>query len=515
MARVQGQESRGRRARRCAIAGRCGAVLAAAMLAGACALGPDFQRPAAPGGDRLVDAQRPRGPLAADGREQRFDPQAEVPARWWQGFGSPVLDAAVDAALAGSPDLQAGQARLRQSAADLQAGYGVFFPQLGASALAERQSAVVDLGHGPVSTGAYTVGTLGATVSYVPDLFGGQRRTVEALGARLDGQRYAVLATYLSLTANVVNTVIARAAYADQQAAALDLVRLQDEQIRLAQAQVSAGTTPYAAVLSLRSQRAVNAAAAAALEQRGDAALHLLAQLSGTPPARFAAPALHLDALVLPAGLPDALPATLARRRPDVLAAEANLHVASANIGVATAQLFPSLTLGGTAGTSHDAIGELLRAGTRYWSAQAELAGSLFSGGSQWYARKSALAAYDAALYQYEATVLAALDQVADVMRALEHDAQILAAQSDGLAAATENARLVEAGYTAGSAGYVDLLAANAQLAQARNAYLGAVAQRLQDTVALYAALGGGWWGADAPPAARAAAAGVVPAGTP
>jgi outer membrane protein TolC len=170
------------------------------------------------------------------------------------------------------------------------------------------------------------------------------------------------------------------------------------------------------------------------------------------------------------------------------------LHEASAEIGVATADLFPSLTLGGTAGASNSVISQTLRAGTKFWSAQAALAGSLFSGGSQWYTRKAAIDAYDASLAQYENTVLGGLQQVADAMTALNHDAQALRAQVEALASASENVKLTRAGYEAGLLGYLDMLAADSQYQQARLGYVGAVAQRLQDTVALYAALGGGWW---------------------
>ena len=481
------------------------AALAAVLALAGCALGPDFHPPPEPAGRSVLPPDAPRGDLDAAGHAQHFDSAATVPARWWTRFGSVQLDAVVERALRESPNLRAAQATLRQSQDNLRAGYGVFFPQLDASALAQRQSAVINFGRGPVSTGPYTLGTLGATVSYPLDLFGAERRTVEALGAQSDQQRYALLAAYLSLTTNVVNTAIARAAYADQLAATRDIIALQDGQVLLAQAQDEAGTGTYAAVLALQSQRAATRAAGAALEQRFDQSSHLLAQLCGSAPADFAAPALALEQLALPADLPEPLPAALARQRPDVLLAQAALHEASARIGIATADLFPSLSLGAAGGTSHDTIADMLRAGTRFWSVQAGLGGSIFSGGSQWYARKAAIDAYDAVLAQYEAAVLAALDQVADVLRALEHDAQGLRAQAEGLRTADAGARLVTAGYAAGTSGYLEVLAANAQAGQARIAYLGAIAQRLQDTVALYAALGGGWWQADVPVAARPA----------
>lgn len=466
------------------------ALLCAALSA--CAVGPDFHRPDPPPGENVlpVDAR----PFVADGHGQRFDEHAELPAQWWRAFASPDIDQLVADALAGSPGLASARATLRQSQDSLRAGYGVFLPEVDAAANASRQKSVIDLGHGLTPVGPYNLGTLGASVSYVPDLFGGQRRTIEALGASVDEQRADLLAAYLSLTSNVVNTGIARAGYQAQRDALLDVTQMQARQIAVAQVQYDAGMAPYSAVLALRSVRSTNEAAVAALEQRLDQSDHLLAQLCGRTPAQFGARSIALERIALPGELPLAVPSALARRRPDILAAEAVLHRASAQIGVATADLFPSLTLGGTGGASHSTISDLLHAGTRYWSAQASLAGSVFNGGSQWYTRKSAIDAYDAALGQYQETVLVALQQVADTMRALDHDAQALRAQADALDAARENTSLVHAGFEAGTAAYLDVLSADAQYQQARLGYLGAVAQRLQDTVALYAALGGGWW---------------------
>lgn len=474
-----------------------------------CALGPDFHRPEPPAGESVLRKDRPpAASLEADGHTQHFDKQAELPAKWWELFASKDLDTLVGQALERSPTLKAAQASLRQSQDSLRAGYGVFYPQIGASAQANRELSYLNLpaplGQGLTAVGPYNLATLGVNVSYVPDLFGVQRRTVEALGAVVDMQRYAMLAAYLSLTSNVVNTGIARAGYQAQRDATLALIHMQDEQIRIAQEQYDSGTATYSAVLTLKSQQASNAAAVAALEQHVDQSEHLLAQLCGRSPADFVAPDVALEAIALPAQLPDSLPSTLARHRPDILAAEASLHQASAQIGVATADLFPSLTLSGNGGYAHSAVEQILRTGTKFWTLQADLAGSIFSGGSQWYTRKAAIDAYNASLAQYEQTVLTGLEQVADAMRALEHDAQALRAQVDALHAASENVKLTQANYEAGTAGYLDMLTADTQYQQARLGYLGAVAQRLQDTVALYAALGGGWWSHGAPVATGA-----------
>jgi len=485
------------RATSAALLARLRALAPALMLAG-CALGPDFKRPDAPAGAHVVIAPQAEA-LRTEGASQRFDASADVPARWWTLLGSPALDALVDGALAHSPTVAAAQAALRQSQDELRAGSGVFYPQVGASLGVARERSIVELNRAPQGVGPYNLATASASVSYVPDLFGLQRRSVEALRAQSEAQRDDVLAAYLALTANVVNAGVARAGYQAQLDALRETVRMQADQIHLARVQFDAGTAAYTAVVALTSQQSANQADAAALEQRIDQSEHLLAQLGGLAPADARLPAIALEDLRLPPDLPDALPAALARHRPDILAAEANLHAASARIGIATADLFPTVILGGTAGASQSSIAALLSSGTSFWSAQAQVAGTIFSGFSQWYARRAAIDAYQQSLALYQQTVLAALAQVADAMTALAHDAQAVRAQSAALAAAGEGLRLSRANYEAGTAGYLDLLSADMQYQQARLGYAGALAQRLQDTVALYAALGGGWWNREAP----------------
>ncbi|CAB3789070.1 Outer membrane protein OprM [Paraburkholderia caffeinitolerans] len=254
-----------------------------------------------------------------------------------------------------------------------------------------------------------------------------------------------------------------------------------------------AGTAAYAAVLTLQNEQAALEATLPVLEQKRAQAADLLATLSGLLPAQWSSPELSLNEITLPADLPETVPSQLVRQRPDVLQAEALLHAASAEVGVATAAMLPNLTLsagGGLAGTSLASMGA--RAG-QSWALAADVAAPLFEGGTLWYGRKAAQDAYDASRAQYRQTVLSAFAQVADVLYALEHDAGALEAQTRALAAAREALRLLRADYRAGTVDYLQILVADAQLHQAQIAWLEADAQRLQDTVALYAALGGGW----------------------
>jgi NodT family efflux transporter outer membrane factor (OMF) lipoprotein len=293
--------------------------------------------------------------------------------------------------------------------------------------------------------------------------------------------------------------VIARAAYQAQVEATRELVQLEQEQVRLAQVQAQAGTVPYANVLSLLSQLAATQATIPQLQQKVVQSDDLLATLAGHAPAEWSAPPVGLSELALPQDLPVSLPSELVRQRPDILAAEATAHAASADIGVATAAMLPSVTLSGNLGTNSTTTQGLFGANANYWSAGAGIAAPLFQGGTLWFKRKAAIDGYNEAMALYRQTVVNAFGQVADTLQALDHDALALQAEEEALASATEALHLVHVNYDAGIATYLDVLVADAQFHQARLAELQAIAVRYQDTVALFAALGGGWWSAATP----------------
>ena len=469
-----------------------------AMALGGCAVGPDFVRPAAPVAHAYTREILPGDTLTAGGQAQRFAPGAAIAADWWRMFRSAKLDSLVRQSITNNPSLQAAEASLRESQDRLRAGYGVFYPQVDAGLEGRRQRTA------PVQQGLQTPGTifnlvtLSGTIGYTLDVFGGERRMVEGLGAQVEYQRNAARAAYLSLSANVVNTSVARAAYAAQIRITEQLIQLENEQLHATEAQVRAGTTPYANVLSLRGLIAAQQAQLAPLRQKISQAEHLLATLQGQVPSEASQPDIDLEDFSLPTNLPVSLPSELVRQRPDILAAEAQLHVASANIGVATAAMFPSFSLTGTYGAAGSSLGNLAGAGGRFWSIGPAIAIPLFQGGRLWFGRKAAIDAHQQAEAAYRQTVLAAFGQVADTLKALEHDAEALGAQVEARSAAGEALRLLQANYRAGLVAYVDVLVADVQFHEASIACLQAIAQRHQDTVALFVALGGGWW--NAPP---------------
>jgi NodT family efflux transporter outer membrane factor (OMF) lipoprotein len=306
-------------------------------------------------------------------------------------------------------------------------------------------------------------------------------------------------AAYLALSANVVDTVIARAAYAAEIRATAQLIELQNQQLRLAEAQVHAGAAPYSNVLAIRSLIAADQALLAPLRQRVSQSEHLLAALEGTIPSKADLPEIDLASLFLPVELPVSLPSDLVRQRPDILSAEAQLHAASAGIGVATAAMFPSFSLSGAYGAAGPNLGRLSAASARFWSIGPSATIPVFQGGTLWYGRKAAIDAFQQSQAGYRQAVLVAFEQVADSLNALEHDAEALQAQVDARRDAAEALSLLQANYRAGLVAFSEVLAADVQFHDETIAYLQAVAQRHQDTVALFAALGGGWWNGRSP----------------
>jgi len=466
---------------------------------GACAVGPNFHRPAPPDAERYTAEPLPAATVVADEQAQQFTAGTALSADWWQLFKSAQLDAVVRQAIANNPTLQASEASLRQSQHNLRAGYGVFFPQAGAELDAVRERLVPAQEGLKTPPSVFNLITLSGTISYALDIFGGERRTVEGLKAQADYQRYLTYAAYLSLSANVVNTSIARAAYLAEVRATEQLIGLQKQQLYSTEVEVRAGTAAYSDVLSLQSLIAANQATLAPLKQKISQTEDLLATLEGVVPSKATLPDIDLSALSLPADLPVSLPSDLARQRPDILASEAQLHAASANIGVATAAMFPSITLSATYGALGSSLDSLSAANGRFWSIGPSATIPVFQGGRLWYGRKAAIDAYQAAQANYRQTVLDAFAQVGDSLKALEHDAQALQAQVDAQRAAGAALKLVQVNYRAGLVAYLDVWAADVQFHQASIGYLQALAQRYQDTVALFVALGGGWWNAPHP----------------
>lgn len=478
----------------------------AALLAAAssgCTVGPDFSTPAAPSiGHYTSPADKPadEGISGTGLPAQTVSLGERVTSEWWTLFHSPAIDGLVREAIAGSPTLESAAARLTSAQEAVTAASGGLYPQVDFSASATRgRLNAASFGLSPREAPLppnYNAFQLGPTVSYALDIFGGTRRQIEAKAASADVWRYQLDAAYQTLTGTVVTQALQVAAIRAQLQAVHDTLDLDRHTLDLVRLERRAGSVPDTDVVSAQSQLATDETLLPGPEQQLDAAGHALAVLLGRAPAEWSPPNLDLAAMKLPGKLPVSLPSELVHQRPDILAAEAQLHAASAEIGVATAQLYPSITLSGSVGTAALDPGHLFSPAGLMWSVAAGLTAPVFDGGTRKAERRAALAEFKASAADYRQTVLQAFRQVADTMQALAHDAQLLADQRQALDVASESVRLQRISYSGGGSGILLLLDAQRQYQQARLGYVRADAQRYQDTIQLLVAMGGGWWDA-------------------
>jgi len=466
------------------------------VLFSGCAVGPNFTRPAPPDTNRYTRELQAQATVVVNGSQQNFVSANTLNAEWWKLFKSPELNRLVNKAIANNPTLQSSEASLKQSQDSMRAAYGVFFPQLSANVATSRQKASL-AGQG-TSAGSkiFNLITLSGSVSYALDVFGGARRSVESLRAQADYQRYENVAAYLILSSNVVNTTIARSAYGQEAILTQQIIQLEKQELALTQAQIKAGKVSFSNELTVQGLIASDEANLASLSQEISQSEHLLATLEGLFPSQFKEPNIKLKEFVLPNHLPISLPSEIVNQRPDILEAESLMHVASAKIGVATALMFPSFSLNGTFGTSGSSFGNLTAASGKFWSIGPSATIPLFQGTTLWFGRRAAIDAYQQSRANYRQTVLSAFAQVADSLKALEHDAEMTKADLDAKHFANQELKLLKANYKAGLIDYLPVLTADIQYHQTSLVYLQAKAERLQDTVALFVALGGGWWNA-------------------
>jgi NodT family efflux transporter outer membrane factor (OMF) lipoprotein len=482
-------------------------LIAACMITGVvsgCTVGPDFRPPDAPATTRYT-APGESGPRAADAGtavpSQTVVLGDKVTSDWWTLFRSQDLDRLVKQSIADSPTLDAAKARLAAARESVTATTGALYPQIGfgASATREKVSAAT-FGLHPDAVPLppnFNLFQIGPTVSYALDLFGGTRRQIEQAAALANVQHDALDAAYLALTGNVVIEAVDMATIRAQQNAVSDTLDIDRQNLALVLRERQAGTVPDSDVVTAESQLATDETLLPGLDQQLSVARHALAVLLGRAPGDWSSPDFDLAALTLPGRLPLSLPSELVHQRPDIQAAEAQLHAASAKIGIATAQLYPSITLSGGVGVTGLDAGHIFDTAGLVWSVAAGLTQPIFDGGTRQAERRAALALFKAAAADYRQTVLQAFGQVADILQALTHDADLLVAQQHALDLASEAVGLQRVNYANGGTGILALLDAQRQYQRARLGYVRAEAQRYQDTIQLFVAMGGGWWGAN------------------
>jgi NodT family efflux transporter outer membrane factor (OMF) lipoprotein len=471
---------------------------AAALLCAACAVGPDFDRPAPPKVDGFVrEALVPSAATeGAGGAAQAFKPGEPVPQRWWAGLGSEPIDDLVELAFQHNPTIDAAKAALRQAHESTAAQFGVYFPVLQASYSPSRARNAVGTLAPTLSSGVpvYTLHTAQVSVGFVPDVFGANRRAVESLAAQEESQRFQLEAAYLTLASNVVAAAIQQAALQAQVAAAEQIIGSQRRSLELLRNQARLG---YASALDVALQETALAQAEqllAPLKKQLEQTRDLLAALTGDLPARARPPSLELDGLKLPGELPLSLPSKLVEHRPDVRAAEALVHAACAEVGVAVANRLPQFSISAAYGGAATQFSRMFADDTKFWAVTGNVTQTIFDFGTLKHRQRAAEAALDQAAAQYRSVVLTAFQNVADSLYALQGDADALAAAVKAEKAAHNTLELTRHQLDAGAVNILALLSAQQAYQQAHITRVQAQAARYIDTVALYQALGGGWW---------------------
>ncbi len=471
------------------------------LLMAGCTVGPDFRRPPAP--DVAGYAARPlattaSAPAVAGGDAQRFVEGGDLPGDWWTLFHSRPLNALIEQSLANNPDLKAAQAALSQARENGLAQRGSYYPSVSASFAAQRQKTP-----GPISptpnSGAYvySVFTPQVSIAYAPDLFGLNRRTVESVEAQAQAVRFQMIATHVTLSTNVVAAAVQEASLQAQIDATRRMVDINAKMLEILRYQLAKGYVGRLDVAAQESQLAQVSATLPPLQKQLAQQHDLLAVLVGRFPSQAPTEKFTLDSLALPLDLPLSLPSALVAQRPDVLQAEANLHAASAQVGVATANRLPNIQLTSDAGSTALAIGQVFKAGTGFWDLGAAITAPIFQGGTLLHQERAAKAAYEMAAQQYRSTVLTAFQNVADTLVALAQDAEGLKSAAAAAEAAKVTLDLSQRQWKAGYASYLSVSTAEQADLQAQINLVQAQANRYADTAALFQALGGGWWHRD------------------
>ena len=518
---------------------RSGVMLSLLGLAGGCAVGPNFHKPAPPKEAGYTTAPLPdktTGSPGAAGDAQTFLMGRDVDYKWWEAFGSPQLNTLVERSFRANPTVRAAQAALRQAEEMVYAQEGYFFPSVSADYNFERQKLAGNLagstapgvqGNGtsivayqnpsPATTVHnqplfYNFHTATVTVGFVPDVFGANRRKVESLEAQAEMQRFELEATYISLAANVVAAGIQEASTRAQIKATHAIIQHNEKSVAILRDKVQHG---YASGVDLASQELELAQAKALLpplhkqfEQNRD----LIRELVGNLPDQDVSETFEIESLELPAELPVSVPSKLIEQRPDIRAAEANLRSANANVGVAIAAMLPAFNITGTAGGTATEFSQMFASGGPFWTLIGDVSQPIFQGGTLWHTERAARQALNEAAAQYQSTVLQAYENVADTLHAVVIDADALTAAVAAEQAAKTAEDLAQRRLDTGYGDYLSELAAAMAYQQAVLNEVQARAMRLGDTAALYQALGGGWWNRKASPLAEGgrAAAGAA-----
>ena len=473
----------------------CCLCTAALLLAG-CAVGPDFKPPPAPQVGSYTPPSTTSGTTnVASGEPQHFVPGNDIAGDWWTLFHSKPLNDLIELSLSNNPTIKAAQAALKVARENVLAQKGSYFPSISGSFSAARQKTSQEISPTPNSGALYfSLYTPQVSVSYVPDVFGLNRRTVESLRAQEEQARFALAATHITLSANVAAAAIQEAALRGQIEATRELVAINSNMLQTLRKQYSAGYIGRLDVATQESQLAQVSATLPPLLKQLAQQRDLLAALAGEFPGQAPTEEFALSSLQLPEELPLSLPSQIVVQRPDVRQAEETLHAASAEIGIAVANRLPNITLSADAGAMALEASKMFANGAGFWTLAGAVTQPIFEGGALLHKERAARAAYVQAAEQYRSTVLTAFQNVADTLHALQQDANGVSAAAEAREAAKVALDLAQKQFQTGYAGYVPLLTSEQSYQQALLNLVQAQANRFADTAALFQALGGGWW---------------------
>jgi NodT family efflux transporter outer membrane factor (OMF) lipoprotein len=458
-------------------------------LLAACTVGPNFKRPAPPAASAYLAPGEQAGATAANGT---------APTRWWTAFQSPDIDALVDRALANNQDLAASNATLQKTREQWRAVRGAQLPQVDANARIDQQEINFASYGFPGTNPEFALYSGGGIASFDLDLFGRRRRQTEQAAADTEAQQRQTEAAHLAIAGQVVTQAIMIAAINSRIATARSLVAEDQKNVDLTDRRRRAGEGTLVQVLTAQSQLADDETALPPLYQQLSVATHMLALLVGVGPGDFTAPRLTLSDLTLPAAIPVNLPSELVHRRPDILQSEADLHSTTAAIGVATARLYPDITLGATLTQGAPNIGNVLGSGFRGYDIFAGLTAPIFHGGTYKAEQRAAMDEARAADARYRQTVLTAFQQVADLLTALYHDRQALDSNQKAIDVASHALQLSRRSFEVGNSGVLDIVDAQRVYQRALSATVEASARQYLDSAQLFVATAGGWTGVPA-----------------
>lgn len=477
-------------------------LIAVLVLLAGCAVGPNFKEPAAPNVSGYT--AKPLSAVVgttnvASGQAQYFVQGMDISGQWWTLFHSKPLNDLIERSLTNNPNIKAAQAALIIARENVLAQRGAYWPNVtaGLSASRQEQSEVLaPVPNYPTTTAEFTYDlfTPQVSVSYVPDVFGVNRRTVESLQAQENLARFQWIAADIALSANVVSAAIQEASLRAQIDATRRMIAINTNMLRVLRSQFAGGYTSKLAVAAQEAQLAQAEAALPPLLTQLAQQRDLLAVLAGAFPTEDLPEKFKLSNLQLPEELPVSLPSKLVEQRPDVRQAEENLHYACAQIGIAIANRLPNITLTANAGSTALQLDQLFASGTGFWGIGAAATAPVFEGGTLLHRERAAKAAYLQAAAQYRSTVLTAFQNVADTLNALQHDGDAVRTAAAAADAAKVTLDLTQRQLQTGYTDYLSALSAELDYQQALITLVQAQANRYSDTAALFLALGGGWW---------------------